>query len=206
MARKRPRGAARRGLLVSSARVAEFSQPMNRYTAIGKPRPRPLKPDSRCDGSNGVRLRLPENLISTHTLTSSSSPISNANSAPAHFVDSATPRTTSRNASSVSTAVSSCQAICTCAYFAIMSEIQQPAMATTAETAMMYPPDMTIAVVSAATGPNPRPMNVMNEPVDGIDLVNWATVLPSSAIAMAAAMMVSGEAMPAATAISPMLK
>ena len=65
---------------------------------------------------------------------------------------------------------------------------------------------MTIAVVSAATGPNPLPMNVMNDPVDGIDLVNWATVLPSSAIAMPAAMMVNGEATPAAAAISPMLK
>ena len=41
------------------------------------------------------------------------------------------------------------------------------------------------------------PTNVMNPPVDGCARENWASVLPSSAIAMPAAMMVSGEATPA---------
>jgi hypothetical protein len=66
----------------------------------------------------------------------------------------------------------------------------------------MYPADTTIAVVSADTGPNALPMNVMNDPVDGTDLENSASVLPSRATAIPAATMVSGEATPAVAASS----
>jgi hypothetical protein len=57
-----------------------------------------------------------------------------------------------------------------------------------------------MAVVSAMIGPKVRPMKVMNDPVEGIDLENSASVLPSSATAMAATTMVSGEAIPAVVA------
>ena len=47
MLANRARGMLLRGLSVSSASAPELSQPMNRYTASGKPRPSPLKPLSR---------------------------------------------------------------------------------------------------------------------------------------------------------------
>jgi hypothetical protein len=43
----------------------------------------------------------------------------------------------------------------------------------------------------------------MKPPVDGWARENWASVLPSSAIAMPAATMVSGEATPAVMARNP---
>ena len=45
-------------------------------------------------------------------------------------------------------------------------------------------------------------MKVTNDPVEGCDRANWVSVLPSRAMATAAAMMVSGEATPAVAAIS----
>jgi hypothetical protein len=58
-------------------------------------------------------------------------------------------------------------------------------------------------VATALVPPKDFPMNVMNPPVDGWARENWASVLPSSATAMIAAMMVSGEATPAVTASRP---
>ena len=52
-------------------------------------------------------------------------------------------------------------------------------------------------MVTALVPPKVLPTNEMNPPVDGIALENWDSVLPSSAIAMAATMTVSGAAMPA---------
>ena len=46
----------------------------------------------------------------------------------------------------------------------------------------------------------------MNPPVEGITFVNSERVLPRNAIAMPAAMMVSGEAMPAVKAMKAILK
>src|SRR5450759_5663957 len=65
---------------------------------------------------------------------------------------------------------------------------------------------MTIVVVMAETGPKVLPIKVMNEPVDGIERENSASVLPSRAMAIAATMMVSGEAMPAVDTSSAELK
>src|SRR5580704_7015874 len=45
-------------------------------------------------------------------------------------------------------------------------------------------------------------MNVTNDPVDGCERENWLSVLPSSAIAIAAATTVSGAAIPAVETIS----
>src|SRR5579884_491548 len=44
-------------------------------------------------------------------------------------------------------------------------------------------------------------MNVTNEPVDGRDRENWLSVLPSSAIAIVAAITVNGAAIPAVATI-----
>jgi hypothetical protein len=63
-----------------------------------------------------------------------------------------------------------------------------------------------MVVVTAITGPKVLPIKVMKEPVEGIERENSASVLPSRAIAIAATMMVSGEAMPAATAMRAELK
>ena len=52
-------------------------------------------------------------------------------------------------------------------------------------------------MVTALVPPNVLPTNEMNPPVDGWARENWDSVLPSSAIAMPAAMMVSGAATPA---------
>src|SRR5437588_4688343 len=65
---------------------------------------------------------------------------------------------------------------------------------------------ITMVVVTAITGPNVFPMNVINDPVDGIARENSDSVLPSRAIAIAAATMVSGKPIPAAPAISAELK
>jgi hypothetical protein len=61
-------------------------------------------------------------------------------------------------------------------------------------------------VVTALVPPNVLPTNVMNPPVDGWARENWARVLPSSAIAMPATMMVSGAAIPAVRTRNPMPK
>ncbi len=58
-------------------------------------------------------------------------------------------------------------------------------------------------MVTALVPPNVLPTNVMKPPVDGWARENWASVLPSSAIAMPAATMVSGEATPAVMARKP---
>src|SRR5579875_414077 len=63
-----------------------------------------------------------------------------------------------------------------------------------------------IVVVTAITGPNVLPIKVMKEPVEGIERENSDRVLPSKAMAMAATMMVSGDATPAAPAMSAELK
>src|SRR2546421_590868 len=56
---------------------------------------------------------------------------------------------------------------------------------------MMYPAPASKAVVTALVPPNVLPTNVMNPPVLGWARENWDSVLPSSAIAMMAAMTVS---------------
>ena len=86
------RGTLRRGLFVSSASAAEFSHPMNRYTASGKPAARPLKPLVMLCGSNGAPDRWPPFLISAATDTTNSTSISKAKKKPASLVDTATPR------------------------------------------------------------------------------------------------------------------
>jgi hypothetical protein len=53
----------------------------------------------------------------------------------------------------------------------------------------------------ALFGPNDLPTKVISEPVEGWALENSANVLPSSAMAMAAATTVSGEATPAVVAM-----
>ena len=63
-----------------------------------------------------------------------------------------------------------------------------------------------IAGTGHITGPNVLPIKVINEPVEGIERENSASVLPSSAIAMTATMMGNGDATPAAEAISAKLK
>ena len=60
-------------------------------------------------------------------------------------------------------------------------------------------------MVTALVPPNDLPTNVMNPPVDGWARENCDSVLPSSAIAITAAMIVSGAAMPAVTTIRPKL-
>src|SRR5437763_7446375 len=84
----------------------------------------------------------------------------------------------------------------------MMIDVQPPDIPTTDDTAMMYPAETTIAAVSAATGPKALPMNVMNDPVDGMDRENSASVFPSRMIAMTAATIVSGDATPAVAASS----
>ncbi len=58
-------------------------------------------------------------------------------------------------------------------------------------------------MVTALVPPKVLPTKVMKPPVDGWARENWASVLPSSAIAMPAATMVSGEATPAVMARNP---
>src|SRR5690349_1632153 len=65
---------------------------------------------------------------------------------------------------------------------------------------------ITMVVVTAITGPKVLPIKVINEPVDGIARENSARVLPSKAMAIAAAIIVSGEPIPADAAISAELK
>ncbi len=68
---------------------------------------------------------------------------------------------------------------------------------------MMYPAPQSSAVVTALVPPKVLPTNEMKPPVDGCARENWARVLPSSAIAMAATMIVSGAAMPAVSTRKP---
>src|SRR5947209_16710390 len=65
---------------------------------------------------------------------------------------------------------------------------------------------MTIVVVTAMIGPKVLPMKVINEPVEGIERENSLRVLPSSAMAIAATIMVSGEPIPALEAMRAELK
>ena len=58
-------------------------------------------------------------------------------------------------------------------------------------------------MVTALVPPKDLPTNVMKPPVDGCARENWASVLPSRAIAMPAATIVSGEATPAVMARNP---
>jgi hypothetical protein len=95
------RGTLRRGLSVSSASAAEFSQPMNRYTASGNPAASPEKPLVMWLGSNGVRFRCPPLEISAATDTTTSTSISNAKKNPAILVDTLTPRIIMTTASAV---------------------------------------------------------------------------------------------------------
>src|SRR5260221_2815546 len=78
-----------------------------------------------------------------------------------------------------------------------------PEIARTDEIAMMYPAPQSSAVVTALVPPKVLPTNEMNPPVDGWARANWASVLPSRAMAMMAAMMVSGAAMPAVRTRKP---
>src|SRR4029077_10031587 len=71
---------------------AEFSQPMNRYTASGKPAARPLKPLVMFLGSNGATDRWPPFLISVAIATTNSTRISKPKKNPASLVDTPTPR------------------------------------------------------------------------------------------------------------------
>ncbi len=68
---------------------------------------------------------------------------------------------------------------------------------------MMYPAPHSSAVVTALVPPKVLPTNVMKPPVEGCARENCASVFPSSATAMPAAMMVSGAAMPAVRTMSP---
>src|ERR1022692_3364544 len=68
---------------------------------------------------------------------------------------------------------------------------------------MMYPAPQSSAVVTALVPPKVLPTKEMNPPVDGCARENWASVLPSSAIAIPAAMIVSGAATPAVTTRKP---
>ena len=86
------RGTLRRGLFVSSASAAEFSQPMNRYTPSGKAAARPVNPLWIWLGSNGTALRWPPCLISAAIATTSSTVSSKPKKKPASLVDTATPR------------------------------------------------------------------------------------------------------------------
>ncbi len=67
----------------------------------------------------------------------------------------------------------------------------------------MYPAPASRAVVTALVGPKVLPTNDMKLPVDGWARENCARVLPSSAIAIPAAMIVSGAATPAVSARKP---
>jgi hypothetical protein len=78
-----------------------------------------------------------------------------------------------------------------------------PEIARTDEIAMMYPAPHSSAVVTALVPPNVLPTNEMNPPVEGWARENWASVLPSSAIATPAAMIVSGDATPAVKTRKP---
>ena len=71
---------------------------------------------------------------------------------------------------------------------------------------MMYPAPQSNAVVTALVPPKLLPTKVMNPPVDGWARENWDSVLPSSAIATAAATIVSGAPIPAVMTIRPKLK
>src|SRR5580704_13624342 len=84
-----------------------------------------------------------------------------------------------------------------------MIDRKPPEITSTDEIAMMYPAPASSAVVTALVPPKVLPTNVMNPPVDGCARANWDSVLASSAIATAAARIVSGAAMPAVMTISP---
>src|SRR5580693_162865 len=90
--RNTARGTLRRGSPVSSASAAEFSQPMNRYTASGNPGASPLNPLFRWLHSNGAADRwlpfLANEAMDTMTRTSISKPKKN----PASLVETPTPR------------------------------------------------------------------------------------------------------------------
>jgi hypothetical protein len=58
-------------------------------------------------------------------------------------------------------------------------------------------------VVTALVPPKDLPTNVIKPPVDGWTRENCDSVLPSKAIAITAAMIVSGAAMPEVTTIRP---
>ncbi len=103
MDRNIARGTFRRGSVVSSASAAEFSQPMNRYTASGKPAARPVKPLVMWLGSNGAKLRWPPFWMITTTDTTMSTSISKPKKRPASLVETATPRTSITTAPAVST-------------------------------------------------------------------------------------------------------
>ena len=81
-----------------------------------------------------------------------------------------------------------------------------PEITSTDEIAMMYPAPHSSAVVTALVPPNVLPTNVMKPPVDGCARENCDSVLASSAIATAAATMVSGAAIPAVKTMKPKLK
>ena len=68
---------------------------------------------------------------------------------------------------------------------------------------MMYPAPHSSAVVTALVPPKDLPTNEMKPPVDGWARENWASVFPSSAIAIIAAMIVRGEATPAVNTRKP---
>ena len=84
-----------------------------------------------------------------------------------------------------------------------MSDRKPPEIANTDEIAMMYPAPHSSAVVTALVPPNVLPTKEMNPPVDGCARENWDSVLPSSAIAMPATMIVSGAATPAVKTRKP---
>src|SRR5580704_16960581 len=92
MERKTARGTLRRGLPVSSASAAEFSHPMNRYTASGKPGASPLKPLFRWLHSNGAADRWLPFLASAAIDTMTRTSISKPKKRPASLVETATPR------------------------------------------------------------------------------------------------------------------
>src|SRR5271170_7225309 len=84
-----------------------------------------------------------------------------------------------------------------------MSDRNPPEMTSTEEIAMMYPAPASSAVVTALVPPKVLPTKVLKPPVDGCARANCDSVLASSAIATAAARIVSGAAMPAVMTINP---
>ncbi len=79
-------------------------------------------------------------------------------------------------------------------------------MANTAAIATVYPTATSRAVATPALDPSAVSTYVMKLPAEGSALVNSATVNASSATATPAAMIVSGAATPAVTAITPNAK
>ena len=99
--RKRARGTVRRGLRHSSASAGPFSQPMNMYSANGKPAERPVNPPVRCDQENGAFDRWDRWSTSTTMQTATMTPTWASTASPTAVVDIRTPRAVNQMAAIV---------------------------------------------------------------------------------------------------------